>query len=505
MNKVCKNCGQGFVITDEDIEFYQDLELPIPSICPEDRYKKRLLFRNERNFYKRKCDATGVDIISIYSQDKKIKVYKHDYWWGDKWNALNFGRDFDFSQLFFEQFKALFYEVPQIQLNNSRSINSEYTNQSHDNKNCYLLVACSNNENCYYGMWNEYCKNCCDCLYLEKSELCYEVLNGKNCYKCLYSENLENCSDCIFCKNCIGCRNCFGSMNLRNKEYFFQNEKCTKKEYLQKIEKLNFTNYDAVAKLKNKFKEFTHKFPHKYYNGKNIQNSTGDYLQEVKNTFASYNCCYCEDIKYCYDVWNAKICYDLTETIKNERSVQLEGCNTTFNCAFGMKLDNSYNLFYCSHCYSCNNCFGCVGLRNSNYCILNKKYSKEEYEDMRGRIIKKLKETREWGEYFPESISPFDYPETVAQDYFPIKNEINGIVDKKFRLVEAEKAFYKKLGIPIPKKHPDLRHKERLGKRNPRYLWERECIECGEKIMTTFSSEMPEKIYCEKCYLSCTN
>ena len=29
----------------------------------------------------------------------------------------------------------------------------------------------------------------------------------------------------------------------------------------------------------------------------------------------------------------------------------------------------------------------------------------------------------EWGEFFPSSISPFGYNETVAQDYYPMTRE----------------------------------------------------------------------------------
>ena len=31
--------------------------------------------------------------------------------------------------------------------------------------------------------------------------------------------------------------------------------------------------------------------------------------------------------------------------------------------------------------------------------------------------------TGEWGEFFPSSLSPFGYNETVAQEYFPLTRE----------------------------------------------------------------------------------
>jgi hypothetical protein len=58
--------------------------IPIPTLCPEERQRRRLIFRNERKLYKRKCDATGDTIVSIYSPDKPYKVYEEEYRKSDK-------------------------------------------------------------------------------------------------------------------------------------------------------------------------------------------------------------------------------------------------------------------------------------------------------------------------------------------------------------------------------------------------------------------------------------
>jgi hypothetical protein len=78
--------------------------IPPPTLCPDCRQQRRLSFRNERKLYKRKCDATGKDIISIYSPDKPYTVYHQDYWWSDAWEPMDYGRDFDFSRSAIEQF-----------------------------------------------------------------------------------------------------------------------------------------------------------------------------------------------------------------------------------------------------------------------------------------------------------------------------------------------------------------------------------------------------------------
>ena len=73
------------------------------------------------------------------------------------------------------------------------------------------------------------------------------------------------------------------------------------------------------------------------------------------------------------------------------------------------------------HCRSCQDCFGCCGLSGQQYCIFNKQYSKEDYENQVAKIISHMIETKEWGEFFHPSLSPFGYNETVAMEYYPLE------------------------------------------------------------------------------------
>jgi len=68
-------------------------------------------------------------------------------------------------------------------------------------------------------------------------------------------------------------------------------------------------------------------------------------------------------------------------------------------------------------------CFWCVDLQNAKYCILNKQYTKEQYEVLVPKVIEHMKTTWEWWEFFPIELSPFAYNETVAQEYFPMTKE----------------------------------------------------------------------------------
>jgi CxxC-x17-CxxC domain-containing protein len=231
---------------------------------------------------------------------------------------------------------------------------------------------------------------------------------------------------------------------------------------------------------------------------------------------------------------------------KSELCFETIGCAGLFDCKSCDSCWNNSNIDFCNLCFSSKNLFGCIGLKHAQYCILNKQYSKEEYFKTREKIIQHMKKTKEWGEFFPIELSPFAYNETVADEYFPLiekeilaknlkfreekqsfkydgpKYEIpakiedvpDDIVDKiltceatgkYYKIQKAELRFYRKMNLPIPRLCPDERHKRRMALRNPRKLFSRECAECGKNIQTTFAPDRPEKVLCEKCYLSEVN
>jgi len=50
---------------------------------------------NNRKLYKRKCDFTGKKIISIFNEKSPYKVYEQNIWWSDKWNPMEYGKNYD--------------------------------------------------------------------------------------------------------------------------------------------------------------------------------------------------------------------------------------------------------------------------------------------------------------------------------------------------------------------------------------------------------------------------
>ena len=108
-------------------------------------------FRNERKLYKRKCDATHRDIISIYHQEKSLSIYNPKIRWSDTVDNKIHG--VDNSSNFISIFSALQKSVPRVSVfndNQTESENCEYTNDFNYGKNCYLVFSSWNIQNSAY-------------------------------------------------------------------------------------------------------------------------------------------------------------------------------------------------------------------------------------------------------------------------------------------------------------------------------------------------------------------
>ena len=179
--KVCKNCQQSFTIEPDDFAFYEKMQVPPPTWCPECRLKRRFAQRNERSLYKRKCDLCEENIIAMYSSNKPYKVYCPKCWHSDNWDSLTYGRDYDPSRSFFDQLKELQIAVPHLSLLQENAVNSPWINYETDDKNCYLNFGGHLNEDCAYNHYNLKTKDCLDNFWLMRGEYCYENILCESC------------------------------------------------------------------------------------------------------------------------------------------------------------------------------------------------------------------------------------------------------------------------------------------------------------------------------------
>lgn len=435
--KNCQNCKTDFTIEPDDFSFYEKIKVPAPTFCPACRFQKRAMFRNERTLYKRKCDLTGKDIISVFAPDKNVKVYYYKDWWGDTWDAKDFGMDYDPSRSFFEQFKELQAKVPWPSLIvDSSNINCDYVNHVGTSKDCYLVFNVDHGENLYYSETMTHSRDSMDCAMLNKGELCYDVVDG-NGSRIKYSENCDECVGVWFSKDCIGCSDCFGCVNLRKKSYCIWNEQYSREEYFEKLKSLDLSKHVSIENFKKQAREFWLKFPRKYYHGRQNVQSTGDYVYFSKNAKNIYQAVYAEDSRYCQFLTapSTKDCYDITEWGEN-----IELCcdsitvgDSSQNIRFSFWAGRGAgDIEYSMITPGSQSCFGCCNLKKGKYCILNKQYSPEEYFALRERIIKDMNERPyvdaqgrvfKYGDFFPYGLSPHDYNESFAYPYFRLTKE----------------------------------------------------------------------------------
>ena len=550
MIKKCKQCLAEFEITQEDLNFYDKISpifnwvkygVPEPTHCPDCRQQRRLTWRNERKLYKRRCNATEKNIISMYSPDKPYKVYSQEEWWSDKWDAKDYWMEFDFNKSFFEQFRQLELRVPFISLLNSRNENSIYTNFSEQEKNCYLVFASNRNQDCAYCSYIWDSKNCVDCFWVQKSQTLYQCVDCINCYNTFYSEKCYNSNDVFYSYDCKSCKDIFACIWLRNKSYCILNKQYSKDEYKKRISELN------IKSVLSEFNKIKLNYPRMYSDIINSENSSWSYLNWCQNCNYCFDSFWLQDAKYVENSpWNSKDVYDISWCANTEVACELVSIANWYNifaCLYShIWLKNS---FYCISCINSSDLFACKWLKNAKYCILNKQYTKQEYEKIMPKIIEHMKKTKEWWEFFPVELSPFAYNETVAQEYFPmtkeevlkegwlwkdeedspsqvlkiisaekLPNSIKDIPDdilawaikcintwKPFRVIPQELEFYRKHNIPIPHLHPEQRHLERIKLRNANKLYLRKCLKCEKEIQSTYAPNRPEIVYCEECYL----
>jgi len=544
----CKKCKKDFTIEPDDFGFYEKMEVSLPINCPECRFKWRALFRNEMMLYNRVCALCGKSTIAMYNPKSPYVVYCKDCWLSERWDPYSYAQDYDPKKPFFEQMGELLLRVPKAGIFTSEdvgpNINSEYSNFAGSLKNCYFVFNSSPQcEDCAYSRGIAYCREVFDSYFANKVERVYEVINSNMSSGIIYAQNSDNCIDSAYLLNCSNCQNCFGCVNLRHRSYHFFNEQLTKDEYKKRVSEIQ-GSYAKMSKMQKKFKEFSLKFPRRENNNLKSVNVTGDYIFESKNCHDSYEVSYSENSRFLFGNKNVKDSYDLIgHGRKGEMLLEGVAVGTSNRVIGSWWVISSHDVAYSFGLRSCEYCFGCDSVRNGQYVILNKRYNKEEYESVQNKIIEELKEKNLYGLYFPPELAPFTYNETIAQDNMPLTKEealaqgfrweddiqktegretmkpedipdhIKDVQDsitkeilkcidcnRNYKIIVQELLFYRKMNIPIPRKCFYCRHQDRIVRRGPYKFWTRNCAKCKKEIVTNYSPERPEIVYCEKCY-----
>jgi len=289
------------------------------------------------------------------------------------------------------------------------------------------------------------------------------------------------------------------SWNLRNKQYCILNVQYTKEEYFEKLKQYNLKSYAAVNQLKQQLKcKIASEAVHRATLSVQTTNSSGNFLAETKGCI---DCHFLDKAEGCRQVLRGYSAKDSIESIccMSEGATRTALDQMGYGNACVLNVNNCRYSFYLDACEDCEYCFGCVSLKKKKYCILNKQYTKEQYEELVSKIKDAMQASGEWGEFVPFSMAYGGYNTSFAQVLFPktkeealamgakwedtptpiyegaissdeLPDSIDAVTDDivkqriicvetklSYNIAPRELAFYKTHGIPLPQRHFDFR------------------------------------------------
>ena len=541
--EVPENYAKEFLEKNNDVKDnfeYKDgklkAKIPTPTLCPEERERRRFAFRNESNLYRRKCDFSWKSIISIFSPDKEYKVYDYPIWFSDTWTPESIEINL-WTKSVFDSLNSLLHIVPFWSKHMRNNENSDYVNIVADSKNSYMCFASNELEDCLYSRYGISSKNCVDCLSVENSENCYDCVKVNHCFKVFHSDNCESCSNSSYLNNCINCHDCFNCSDLENQSYCINNQQYTKEEYEQKIN--------------DKPKSLLHSMITIWCRQVWCNNCFWNNIINSHNCSFVSNSTECENVKYTLKDLKGNNSHDVYFS-PSDLCFYMVWCRYSHSCGFIAFWTNLKNSWYCVNCFDSSYCFWCVGLKNKEYCIYNKQYTKDEYNQIVPQMIAEMMRNHERGEFLDPQLSYYWYNESIAMDYYPITKEealwmwykrsdydsplprvekfvpweklpkvgckiikeqkpefLNKLLNyaivcevskRPFRITKQEIDFYVKHNLSLPTKHPDIRHQERSTRKDPTTLHLIHCDGCWEEMLSVYEKQSWKKILCEKCF-----
>lgn len=524
-------------------EFCRQNGLPLPVESSSFRLRRLLSLRNRVNLYHSSCAASGRPLLTSIDPQSGIRVYHAEIWNSDTWDALEFGRPYDFSRPFFEQFAELVQRVPlpNLSIQYGSVENCDYCNGVLHCRNCYLVFGSVHSSDSLYGRDIVSSRNVIDCSGATECELCYSCREVQNCYNTAFADYCRDCTDCRFIEGCFGCRDCFGCVNLANRQYCYFNQQLDPKEYRRRIGQFDLGSRAVISDVQRLFAQFLLDHPLREYHGQSNENCSGNFITNSKNCRESYCITEGQDLDRC--IWGSKSRSSvmLCHSFNSELTYCVQSSTDNYNLKFCSECwGGSRDLEYCLYCVSGSaNCFGSVGLRRQSYCILNRNYSPSEYHDLVDRIKRQMIANGEYGRLFPPSITPHSYNRSEAMTYFPLSREqalaegyrwcedqaaaaadnavsppdnILAADDsilgeqikcrssgKPFKFNRTELEFHRRQSLALPDRAPLIRLADLTEMRQIQPLQQCSCSRCS-RTMLTANSGKGRPLLCENCY-----
>ena len=542
-NKTCVDCEQEFEIDSGDLNLYEKVGLKIPNKCFDCRIKQYLIFSIFGKFRKGVSDLSGENLITTLPNKARFPIYTSHEWWGDGWDPLTYGQEYDSNRSFFEQLKELQEKVPRPHQIGQNNFNCDWCDDVWSCKNSYLSRSMLECENLHYGYRCIKIKDSFGIVYSFNLQNCYDCLECHNSFNLYFSQNSRDCMDSYFLYDCRNCNNCFMSWNLRNKSYCIRNQQYSKEAYEKELKKLKLDSYKNLEILKQEFQNLLkNEATHRENQNLRCTDSVGNYMTDCDKCVNVFAWEYSQNCRNCLRGLKSKDCIDMGKSWNLELSGNCGVVDGGYAIKHSACSIGKYSE-YVDQCKDVEYCFGCVGLKKKKYCILNKQYTKEEYEKLKKQIVSDMEKRGEYGEFFPYSfgIGPYNLSDSII--YFPetTKEEIlskggywseedlsqtdgmsslelpDSILETnpdivlqalicpetkyRFNISQAEYEFHKRKGLALPRQHFDKRILDKMKKVSVIKSYPYKCFYCQKDIKTYYLPEWNyQKIACENCY-----
>ncbi len=520
---------------------YEMIGVELAHQCFACRSRQQLAFWIFGKFRKGVSDLSGKNLITVLPSKTRYPIYTSKEWFSDDWEPASM--DYDSSRPFLDQLKELQEKVPRPHQTGENNVSCDWCDDVWECKNCYLSRSMTHCEEVSYGYRMVRVKDSFDITYCYDTERSYDCTYCFNCFNLRYSFNCRNAIDSMFLFDCRNVQNCFMSWNLRNKQYCILNQQYSKEEYQKKLDEYRFGSWKAVQNLKKEWERYVQdKAVHRENFNVKTEQSVGNYLT---NCNRCVNAFYWEDSENCYNVMRG---LKMKDVIDITGSWEMERSGNTADTVGGYEMKYSVWCQYCRYseyldlCIDCEYCFGCVGLKKKKYAILNKQYTKEEFEKLRAEIIENMKKDGSYGKFLPYDMAYSGYNVTQANIFFPLTREKivslgayweensdmnlegkatsslpdtisevdDGITSEalvcpeagyRYNIAPHELAFYRQHSIPLPRLHPDRRTLNRVNRVSVITAYPYACTYCGKDIQAYYPLEWEyKKIACESCY-----
>ena len=388
-----------------NLEKWENLIKEKRSKTPFREFVKEIASWEVLNLYKNKGK------ISRYPDTERIKRLDDV----EFQNAGKYALLFDFEKSFFQNFQALhdifpFQHVMQFDGNE----NTSFADAVFGAKNTYLtFVTGMGTENIFYSAF----------VYINSTNIFNSFFVSTNTsnvyaswgvtksYNIFYSRYISDSANIWFSTNLIGCEECIFCDGLENQKYCIENTIYSKEEYvlkkkwiLQEKKRFEAWNQEVHKKRGKNFASVNTKGSY-IVKCENIENSgwlVG--IHNARNSLIGIGEGDCENFADCIDFGASS--HDFFACAAAWGNSSQLYCST--------QIDQCSYIYYGYFLQSCSFCIGCIGLKNKQFCILNKQYTKEEWYKLADKIFASMEQDGSLGKFFPPTTNPFYFNDTLA-------------------------------------------------------------------------------------------